>query len=289
MKIEQDYNGVRLDRYLCSHLNLPHSLTARLLRKGKILLNEKRADINTRLITGDIIGLPLNLKITAKETKKGEGFVSPLALSEFKKNIIHEENDFLIINKPSGLATQGGSNLKISVDEILYHLNPEFRLVHRLDKETSGCLIVAKHRKAASDIALAFQNKQVNKIYIAITLGIPPALEGKIETSLLRVKNRNILTDAHENGKQSLTYYRLIEKHENYSKLELILETGRMHQIRAHLSSINCKIVGDDKYGDTTSPLALSIKPKMLLHALKLEYKGRVFGAALPSYFTMSG
>ena len=290
MKIEKDYHGARLDRYLCGFLNLPHSLISRLLRKSEILLNNKRATINMRLSEGDILKLPSSIKLTKKEVKRGEGFISATQLLEFQNNIVYEAEDFFVLNKPSGLATQGGSGLKTSVDEFLYHLNPEFRLVHRIDKETSGCLIIAKNRVAASSIAKEFGEKNIKKVYIAITLGKPPLPQGKIDTPLLREttkKNHISPISVNVKGKESLTLYKTLEEVGEYVRLELSLETGRMHQIRTHLSSIGCKIVGDGKYGDTSSSLALSIMPKMLLHAFSVEYKETRIISPLPPNFIL--
>lgn len=282
--VNADYNGMRLDRFAFQRLNLPHSLIAKLVRKKDIKLNGSRAQINASLKEGDVLSVPDFLKLTPKEIKRGEGFVSSSAMEDFNKNILYECDDFFVLNKPSGLPTQGGSGIKLCVDEFLFALNPEFRLVHRIDKETSGCLIVAKNRLSASSIASDFQKKLIKKTYIAVTYGIPSNPCGTIELKLK--SNVGGITCVDDQGKDSKTMFKVLETYEGkYAKMELDIETGRMHQIRVHLASIGSKIVGDAKYGDITSDFAKDIMPKMLLHALKIRYDGLEVVAPIPSYF----
>ena len=287
MIITKDYSGSRLDKFTSNVLNLPHSLTAKLLRKKDIRLNGKRAEISTRLQEGDVLEIPDFLKLTPKETRRGEGFISENALKDFQSRIIYECDDYLVLNKPSGLATQGGTGIKVSVDEYLFHINQEYRLVHRLDKETSGVLLIAKSRHSASKIGKDFENKNIEKIYIAITHGIPEKPEGIIEAKLKRQSfpDAGGISEIKEDGKESTTHYKVLETFGEYGKIELHLETGRMHQIRVHLASIGCLIVGDSKYGDVQSELALKIKPYMLLHAFRIKYDGKEVSAPIPSYF----
>lgn len=289
MIITKDYSGARLDKFTSSFLNLPHSLASRLIRKKAITVNGKKAEINTRLNEGDEVKIPPSLTLTPKETKRGEGFISESKMQEFKNNIIFDCKDFFILNKPSLLATQGGTRIKISVDEYLFHLNPEFRLVHRLDKETSGVLMVAKSRSAATQIASDFEKHNIKKTYIAVVYGTPTTNEGVIEAKLAKQN----FTDSggvcfiSENGKESKTNYKVLKTSPKYSMLEVKIETGRMHQIRVHLASINLPIVGDLKYGDADSKLAEIVLPKMLLHAYMIEYNGKIFTAPIPDYFTL--
>jgi 23S rRNA pseudouridine955/2504/2580 synthase len=286
--ITESFEGMRLDRYCGEELNLPHSLITKLVRKKDIRLNGKKTDIGAKLKKEDVLSFPAFLNVTPKEYARGKIFISEKNLQKFKEIIKYECETFFIIDKPSGLSTQGGSGITYSVDEYIFHLNPEFRLVHRLDKETSGAMIIAKSRSAASEISKDFREKLIKKHYIAITRGIPDKHEGIIE---LKLKKNNfsdyggIVTPDEENGKDSLTYFKVLETGKEFAKLELTLETGRMHQIRAHLQSIDCAIVGDTKYGDFTSPLAKSIMPKMLLHAHSLSYKAVNIIIPLPPYF----
>jgi 23S rRNA pseudouridine955/2504/2580 synthase len=277
MIITKDYQNSRLDKFTSNHLNIPHSLTSRLLRKGKITVNGEKATINTRLNEGDEVIVPNSLQLTPKQAKKGENFVSDEMLLEFKSHIIFENEDFFAINKPAGLATQGGSKIRLSVDDFLVKINPEFRLVHRLDKETSGVLIIAKSRFSASEIAKDFKEKNIKKTYIAITEGIPKSPKGTIDYKLTR-HNAGVETD--ENGKESITHYTILGTFNNFALLEIIIETGRMHQIRVHLASINCQIVGDEKYGTQNAKAE-----KMFLHSAKIQYKVHEIEAKTPKHF----
>jgi 23S rRNA pseudouridine955/2504/2580 synthase len=282
MIITRDYAGSRLDRWVCSFLNLPHSLASKLIRKGSIKINGKRAEISTRLAEGDEVFLPNSVKITPKEAKKGENFVSDEMLADFKASIIFENEDFFAINKPSGLATQGGTKIKLSVDDFLSNLSDEYRLVHRLDKETSGVLIIAKNRASASKIAGDFREKAIKKVYLAIVWGVLPQKQGTINAGLEKV---GMNVEVSGSGLESVTHYSVLKEKDGFSLLEIEIETGRMHQIRVHLGSLGCKIVGDEKYGDVTSDLARKIAPKMLLHAYKITYNNRKIIAEIPNYF----
>jgi 23S rRNA pseudouridine955/2504/2580 synthase len=284
MIITRDYEGARLDKFVLNEFNIPHSLTSKLLRKGKIKLNGKKAEINTRLKEGDDLILNQNIYIPPKKAKKGENFVSDEMLEGFKSYIIFENDDFFAINKPSGLATQGGSNIKLSVDDFIVNLNPEFRLVHRLDRETSGVLIIAKNRYSASKITADFREKAIKKTYLAITNGIPQKDKGTINDALIK-EDKIVKTSNLDDALNSITHYEVLNATGNFALLKIEIETGRMHQIRVHLASINCYIVGDAKYGDAVSSFAKSILPKMLLHAFKINYEGFEITASIPSYF----
>jgi 23S rRNA pseudouridine955/2504/2580 synthase len=282
MLITRDYSGSRLDKLTSNLLGLPHSLASKLIRKGQIKVNNKKAEISTRLIEGDILTLPNSLVLTPKQAKKGENFVSEKMMQEFKESIIFENDDFFAINKPSGLATQGGSGVKLSVDDFLAKINPEYRLVHRLDKETSGVLIIAKNRYSASQITKDFREKAIKKQYLALTNGIPDVKIGSIKENL--AKKEMHMKIASE-GLESISHYKVLQEVEGFALIEIEIETGRMHQIRVHLASLGCKIVGDARYGDVASVLSQEIKPKMLLHAFKIEYNNTEIRADLPSYF----
>jgi 23S rRNA pseudouridine955/2504/2580 synthase len=282
MIIDKNYDGVRLDRFTSSELNMPHSLVAKLIRKGKIKINGKKGEISLRLKEGDEIILPSSVEITPKQAKKGENFVSEVMLLEFKQSIIFENENFFAINKPSGLATQGGSKVKLCVDDFILKLNPEFRLVHRLDKETSGVLLIAKNRKSATEITSTFASKNIIKKYLAITNGVPKNQEGTIKSFLSKEKEFMVISNE---GKESITHYKVLKSNKEFALLEILIETGRMHQIRAHLSSINCKIVGDLKYGDCLSNESKSVLPKMLLHSYSIQYENSTITAPIPNYF----
>jgi 23S rRNA pseudouridine955/2504/2580 synthase len=201
--------------------------------------------------------------------------------------VLYEDNSVIIINKPAGLAVQGGTGVKSSLDKLLAEIRtPPPLLVHRLDKDTSGVLLAAKNREAAAKFSrLLSAGKQVVKQYTAVCSGIPEKKEGVIKQELL----------IHGIMKKSETRYKVTRTRKNeildFSVLELELGTGRMHQIRRHLSMIGNPVLGDDKYGDFTlnKKLHKSIGLKrLLLHASRLIIKGDFqldISAALPEYF----
>jgi len=201
-------------------------------------------------------------------------------------DIIYEDDYILVINKPAGLAVQGGKGVKVSVDSLLSHLDRASAplLVHRLDKDTSGALLTAKGRQEAARFSRFLNEKKTSKKYIAVCAGIPEKNEGIIKDELL----------IHGNLKKSETKYKVLESQTEpleCSILEIELETGRMHQIRRHLAMHGNPVLGDDKYGDfkLNRELKKNIKLKhLLLHAARLTIKGEYnldIKAPLPEYF----
>jgi 23S rRNA pseudouridine955/2504/2580 synthase len=199
-------------------------------------------------------------------------------------DILYEDEDCLVINKPSGLSTQGGVGIRVSLDDLLSELRePRPLLVHRLDKDTSGTILVAKNKASAARYARLISGREFKKIYLALCWGLPKPPDGLIEEPLW-VKGV---------GKKSLTFYRTISQNGKYALLELELGTGRIHQIRRHLALLGNPILGDDKYGDFMLNKKLR-KEKGLRHLLLHAY--RLAGnkdhnppldvkAPLPSYF----
>ena len=203
-------------------------------------------------------------------------------------DILYEDNSVIIVNKPAGLAVQGGKNVKNSLDKILAQLRQNDAsgpplLVHRLDKDTSGVLLAAKTKQDAARFSRLLSNggeRHAKKQYIAVCAGSPKEKEGVI-TAELEIRNKM---------KKSQTKYKVIKSGElsglEYSVMEIELGTGRMHQIRRHLSMIGCPILGDDKYGDFKLNKRLRMK-KLLLHASRLVIKdcNIDIAAPLPVYF----
>ena len=199
-------------------------------------------------------------------------------------DILYEDEDCLVINKPSGLPTQGGAGIRVSLDDLLSELRePRPLLVHRLDKDTSGTILVAKNRASAARLARLIAGKEFKKIYLALCWGIPKSPDGRIEEPL-SVKGVE---------KKSLTFYRTISQNGEYALLELELATGRIHQIRRHLALLGNPILGDDKYGDFMLNKKLRKEQglrHLLLHAYRLigdpgHTPSLDVKAPLPSYF----
>jgi 23S rRNA pseudouridine955/2504/2580 synthase len=207
--------------------------------------------------------------------------------------LIYSDDHLIAINKPTGLATQGGSKITLSVDDAISYLNQQgndYRLVHRLDKETSGVLLIAKNYLAAHKLTNAFKEKIINKIYIAITLGKPLKDEGEISNFIS--KNRGgtyeTIKEDKENGKLAVTQYKLLKFSEDLGLIEFMPKTGRTHQLRFHAQKLGCPIIGDSKYG---SQISKTYSEQMLLHAQKIILPEQLFGtqiiieAKLPYYF----
>jgi 23S rRNA pseudouridine955/2504/2580 synthase len=211
--------------------------------------------------------------------------------------LIHEDGEILVFNKPSGLAVQGGSGIKIDMDRLLWAFaNRKGRrpkLVHRLDRETSGILIVAKTTPAAAHLSAQFADRSTKKIYLALVSGCPEASAGSIDVALMRTQLGGLdlvrASKPTETGAQpALTDWRVIAQNASASLIEAIPHTGRMHQIRAHLAEIGHPIAGDSKYGGLFS-LGVTLIPRLMLHAAQLSFTHpgtrdiAVFQAAPPS------
>jgi 23S rRNA pseudouridine955/2504/2580 synthase len=188
-------------------------------------------------------------------------------IEQFKKMIVYEDEDVIVINKPSGLASQLGSKIKLAVDVIAKAYNPEARLVHRIDRETSGIAILAKNVATARYMLHLFQSKKICKKYYALIGGSLPMTEGKINKPLSKIKETTIVD--FENGKEAITKFKIIKRlSKSKTLVEVIPLTGRTHQIRVHMASINCPIIGDKKYGG-------AIFKRLCLHAYEISFPTR--------------
>ena len=271
--IDED-DGVRLDRWFARYKpEITHSLLQKFLRKRLVRVNGKKVETSYRVKTGDEIMLK---DVGFKEPEHSTSYKMPVVVSEnhlkdFQKMVIFENNDYIIINKPSGLASQGGTGIKISVDDMIRSISDRYKLVHRLDRDTSGVLVIGKKTTAASRFADLLKAKQVQKIYWALVLGTPPQQEGVIKLALMKKgeKHQKIEVDEEE-GKKAITEYRILENlGGQYSLLELSPITGRMHQLRVHCASMGCPIIGDGKYGGAEVHVK-GMDRKLHLHARRI-------------------
>ena len=225
------------------------------------------------------------------------GTVTPDEDAFIRNLLIHEDSEILVLNKPSGLAVQGGSGISLDIDRLLWAFaNRKGRrpkLVHRLDRETSGVLVVAKTTPAAAFLSAQFADRSTRKIYLAIVSGCPERESGTIDTPLLRITSGGIDLVRHarlsEEGAQAAsTDWRVVASNGGASLIEAVPHTGRMHQIRAHLADLGHPIAGDAKYGGLFCLGAVMI-PRLLLHASRLSFahpaSGQIvsFDADLPS------
>jgi 23S rRNA pseudouridine955/2504/2580 synthase len=273
LRIDEGGAGQRLDNFLFKTLKgVPKSHVYRIIRSGEVRVNGRRAEAETRLIEGDELRLP-PIRVADKAPVPANR--SPVEY-RLRGSVLYEDEALLVINKPAGMAVHGGSGISRGVVEQLRLERPEARfleLAHRLDRETSGVLLLAKKRSALNALHEAFREGRVEKRYFAL-------VKGRWRDEVRNVRLPLLKTDTpegekrvrvHESGQEAHTIFRLVRCYEGFSLLEAELLTGRTHQIRVHLSHLRFPICGDDKYGDfpLNKELARQGLKRMFLHASK--------------------
>jgi 23S rRNA pseudouridine955/2504/2580 synthase len=285
-KVGEDDDGIRLDRWFKRHLpDVSFNIVSRWARTGQLRVDGKRAAPGDRLETGQTLRLP------PAEASPAEGpgarpnrIVEPLSDDEaafVQDMVMAKGRDWFMLNKPAGLATQGGTKTVQHLDRLLDGLADEGgqrpKLVHRLDKDTSGVLLVARSARAANHFAKAFAGRTARKVYWALIVGVPSAEEGMIDAPLAKqpgTGGEKMHVDE-ENGLPARTRYRMIDRAGNRAAwVELQPLTGRTHQLRAHMAAIGHPIVGDAKYGGVDAFLTGGISRKLHLHARRLKLDG---------------
>lgn len=289
IKIEKKYKNLRLDKFLFSIFsNVNNVLIQKAIRNKDIILNNKSIkSANTILKQNDELGLTnFIVKIfsnpSQKVEKKSDLKFTDKEIEKIKNCIIYKDNNIIAINKPSGLAVQSGSKIEKSLNDYLQFLrfenqeNP--KLVHRLDKDTSGLIIIARNHEIAEKLAEYFKDKdeKLDKIYLTLAVGKFLNTEGKIEFPLIKkVENgvEKVYRDE-KNGKEATTIYKVLGYSEKYnvSLLEVKILTGRTHQIRVHLKEIGHPILGDGKYGGKKA-FVDGLSEKIHLHSYKINIK----------------
>ncbi len=276
VEIDADQAGQRIDNFLLARLKgAPKSLIYRILRKGEVRVNKGRIKADYRLQAGDMVRIPpVRLGEPASDSRPAER-----DLNRIEQSIIYEDKRLLIINKPSGFAVHGGSGLSYGVIEALRALRPEapfLELVHRLDRETSGCLIIAKKRSALRLLHELLRGNQVDKQYLTLVRGGWGGGDRRIEAPLrkntLRSGERMVIVS--EDGKAARSLFRPISTSSQASLMQIKLDTGRTHQIRVHAAHSGYPIAGDEKYGDevfNASMKAHGLK-RLFLHAVSLKF-----------------
>lgn len=243
LKVNKDESGIKIDKLLSERLSIPLSLTAKFIRQKKIKKNNQKVTLQTRVNEGDNITIYSNIEnIQNKPTKSNINISIQKLVKFFNKIIIYEDEDMIVINKPTGLSVQGGTRVTKSLDK-MFQAIPQYnqvRVVHRLDKDTSGIMLFAKTRESASKICEDFANHKIEKYYIAVIDGIPNNDSGTIDS--------NIIQDT--KSYEALTKYKVLEtNHQTNSSLILLQPiTGRKHQIRIHCKEHLHPIIGDSKY-----------------------------------------
>jgi 23S rRNA pseudouridine955/2504/2580 synthase len=254
-----DENNMRVDRFLEARFpGLSFSHIQRIVRKGELRVNGKRADSKDRIEEGQSIRIP-PLKLDAPKAAPGSlSEAATKTLHALKDMILFEDADVMVLNKPAGLAVQGGSGITRNVDDMLEVMRDakgqKPRLVHRLDRETSGCLLIAKTRFAATALTGSFRHRSARKIYWALVAGVPKPKQGRISTYLAKEESEDdtimrVAAHGDEGASHAVTYYAVVETSaQKLAWVSLKPVTGRTHQLRAHMAHIDHAIIGDPKY-----------------------------------------
>jgi 23S rRNA pseudouridine955/2504/2580 synthase len=277
LEVGEESDAQRIDNFLVRRLKgVPKSHVYRVLRSGEVRVNSGRVKPDYRLKIGDRVRVP-PVRV-AKPVSKG--VVRPI---EFP--LVFEDPSLLVIDKPSGVAVHGGSGVSLGVIESLRAARPEAKmleLAHRLDRDTSGLLVVAKKRSALVELHRMLRDGEVEKIYLAVVKGVPSKKQFDITEALHKYVNakgeRRVAVK--EGGMSAVTRIKLLEKSKDFSLVELRLMTGRTHQIRVHLAHAGHPVLGDDKYGDFEFNRALARQgvKRLFLHARRIAFKHPVDG-----------
>jgi 23S rRNA pseudouridine955/2504/2580 synthase len=273
--VSADEADIRLDRWFRRHFPaVTQGQLQKLLRTGQVRVDGKRAEASLRLAEGQAVRVPPQA-IRALEVTRVEQ--SSRDTERLKKLILFEDDDVIVINKPAGLAVQGGSGLKENLDDMLEGLSHRKhgkpKLVHRLDRDTSGVLLIARSRFAAAKLSEAFRERDTQKIYWGVTLGVPKPGRGRIDAALVRKGEIMVAAkDDDEEAKSAATLYQTIESAAKQAAFVAMWPlTGRTHQLRAHMALIGTPLIGDRLYGRAAESLATATLGQGLhLHARRL-------------------
>ena len=277
--VAPDDDGIRLDRWFKRNLpDIGFATISRWARTGQIRLDGKRADPADRLVAGQVLRVPPGGDAPAIKGQRERKPLTPEQRDLALDMVIRTTPSAYVLNKPPGLATQGGSGTFEHVDGLLDALaqesDPRPRLVHRLDKDTSGVLLIARTPGSAAAFSKHFSGRSARKIYWALVIGVPTIEDGLIELPLGKQPGsggEKMMVDQSEHGQSARTRYRVIDRAGNRAAwVELQPLTGRTHQLRVHMAAIGHPIVGDGKYGGPDAFLAGTISRKMHLHARRL-------------------
>ncbi len=275
----------RLDRFMRRKFSyLTQGMIEKALRQSNIKVNDKKAKASTRITKGDIVTIADYLagQVNSNLSNSEKSYFSPAVISLADKilneYLIFSCDHFIAINKPTGIAAQGGSKINISIDHAIKYLNEinksEYRLVHRLDKDTSGVLVIAKNLNSAILLGEAFRNKEIKKTYLAILSGNMSIIskQGTIESYIGKEKlGAHEIVKETKDGKFAKTSYEILASNKDRSVIKYTPLTGRMHQLRYHSKQLGFPILGDMKYGN--QPFN-----RMMLHALEIKIPASVFG-----------
>ncbi len=284
-EVSADEDGMRLDRWFKVHFpQVTFAYLNKLTRTGQVRVGAGRCKTNSRLKTGDEIRVP-PLAFDTRPADAPKADAKPLTREErklFDSMVIHEDKDIYVLNKPCGFAVQGGTKTFQHLDGLLMGLGADLGerplLVHRLDRDTSGVIVVAKRRAVAAALGKLFATRNVQKTYWAIVKGVPTPPQGKIDVALIKAKStdgdrmRASREGEEDDEQRAVTQYAVIDKASNVAAwLSLKPVTGRQHQLRAHATHIGTPILGDNKYGGDLD-LPDGVPNKLHLHARRIVF-----------------
>ncbi len=279
LKVESEYDGVRLDKAIASMQDkFSREAIQRLIDENMITVNQKNAKASLKVKTGDTI------QIQEPEVKE-----ATIQAQDLPLNIVYEDNDILVVNKAKGMVVHPGNGNwdGTLVNAIMAHCRDSLSgiggqvrpgIVHRIDKDTSGLLIIAKNDKAHIDLSNQIKEHEVTKVYVALVRGNIKENEAKIDMPIARSKTDRIKMAVDRNGKNAVTYFKVLERFEGYTLLEVRIETGRTHQIRVHMAQIGFPIVGDSVYSNGKNPFNVQ---GQMLHSKSLTFKHPITGKEL--------
>lgn len=276
--IDDNYAGQRVDNFLFHQLKgVPKSRVYRIIRKGEVRVNKKRVKAEYKLVEGDQLRIPPVNVAPPKDPVPIDKFEQ---VKQLEDAIIHECNQYILLNKPSGIAVHGGSGISFGVIEGLRAIRPKesfLELVHRLDRDTSGCLLIAKRRSYLIHFQQQLRQRKMQKNYLAIVSGIWNNQNNQIVEPLLKKQapsgERYVVVN--QEGKPSETHFKCLKQFEKQALIKAMPKTGRTHQIRVHAQYAGCPLLGDEKYGlyEEELPLMKKLKTKsFFLHAHKLTF-----------------
>lgn len=276
LTVAEDSSGQRLDNFLTRELKgVPRTRLYRALRKGEIRVNKGRVKADYRLVTGDLVRIPPLRIPAASESPRVPGRLA----RQLDERVIYEDGDLLVIDKPSGLAVHGGSGLSFGLIECLRQMRPDDRyleLVHRLDRDTSGLILIARRPATLRELHRQLREDQVDKRYLALVAGSWPrslrVVEAPLEKNVLQSGERMVRVS--KEGKRAVTEFSVVERLSTATLLEARPVTGRTHQIRVHAQHAGFPLCGDEKYSDErTAGLCgqLGLK-RLFLHAHRLRF-----------------
>ncbi|WP_305908286.1 23S rRNA pseudouridine(955/2504/2580) synthase RluC [Methylomarinum sp. Ch1-1] len=285
LEIGEENDGQRLDNFLISQLKgVPKTRIYRIVRKGEVRVNKGRVDVKYRLQTHDVVRIP---PVRVAERNEAPA-IQPTLKYSLENQVLYEDEGFIVLNKPSGFAVHGGSGVSSGVIEALRQIRPNQRfleLVHRLDKETSGCLLVAKKRSALKYLHELFRGDGVEKTYLALLDGQWQRKKQWVEAPLLKNINKGgeRMVVVSQQGKSAETLFVRLKKYVDATLVHASPKTGRTHQIRVHAAWLGHPIIGDDRYGNEDSNRLFKKRgyKRLFLHAEQLRFRHPLSGEVM--------